>query len=123
VTVYDLARFVTEPPVQYMRLYHPRLPWYIDVTASDPVGATLQELFARIHKILSSPISASDFFNTDVTDQERGKITMAWRERCQYNKELMSQGVKRVDFLMKDCIFIGLAKGKEGMWEIKTRKC
>jgi hypothetical protein len=30
--------------------------------------------------------------------------------------------VKKVDFLMRDCIFVGLSRGRDGTWEIKTRK-
>lgn len=122
VTGYDLTHFVTEPPLPFMRLYHPRLPWYIDVIAQDPVGTTLYDLFSTIHAVMRSRISKSDYYNNDVTEEERNKVARAWRERCQYDQHAMSRGVTKVDFLMRDCIFLGLAKGREGMWEIKTRK-
>jgi len=40
VTGYDLTRFTTEPPTPYMKLFHARLPWYIEVSASNEVGVT-----------------------------------------------------------------------------------
>jgi hypothetical protein len=121
ITNYDLTRFTTEPPTPYMKLFHVRLPWYIEVRASNEVGVTFYDLFTHILSVLSSRIKNSDFYNSEITQEEREKIARAWKERCQYKGE-MSQGVKKVDYLMRDCIFIGLVRGRDGMWEIKTRK-
>ena len=122
VTGYDLTRFTTEPPTPYMKLFHTRLPWFIEVRASNEVGVTFYDLFAHLQSVLSSRIKNSDFYNNEITQEEREKIARAWKERCQYNQGEMSQGVKKVDYLMRDCIFVGLVRGREGMWEIKTRK-
>jgi len=122
VTSYDLARFTTEPPTPYMRLFHDRLPWYIEVWASNEVGVTFYDLFSQMQNMLSSRISKSDFYNNDVTQEEREKISRACKERCQYNQGEMGQGVKKIDYLMRDCTFTGLVRSREGMWEIKTRK-
>lgn len=122
VTDYDFTRFTTEPPTPYMKLYHSRLPWYIEVTTMNGVGVTFHDLFTHIQRVLSSRIKNSDFYNNELTQEEREKISRAWKERCQYNQGAMSQGVKKVDYLMRDCVFIGLARGRDGMWEMKTRK-
>jgi hypothetical protein len=122
ITTLDLTRFTTEPPTPFMKLFHSRLPWYIEVRASNEVGVTFHDLLACIQSVLSSRIKNSDFYNNEITQEEREKIARAWKERCQYNQGEMSQGVKKVDYLMRDCIFIGLVRGREGMWEIKTRK-
>jgi hypothetical protein len=122
VTTYDFTRFTTEPPTPYMKLYHSRLPWYIEVTTTNGIGVTFQDLFSHIQRVLSSRIKNSDFYNNELTQEEREKISRAWKERCQYNQGAMSQGVKKVDYLMRDCVFIGLARGRDGMWEMKTRK-
>jgi len=122
VTGYDFTRFTTEPPTPYMKLYHVRLPWYIEVTTSNGIGVTFHDLFTHIQRVLSSRIKNSDFYNNEITQEEREKIGRAWKERCQYNQGAMSQGVKKVDYLMRDCVFIGLVRGRDGMWEIKTKK-
>ncbi|KAI0266257.1 hypothetical protein BC834DRAFT_986692 [Gloeopeniophorella convolvens] len=122
VTGYDFTRFTTEPPTPYMKLYHTRLPWYIEVTTTNGVGVTFHDLFTHIQRVLSSRIKNSDFYNNEITQEDREKISRAWKERCQYNQGEMGQGVKKVDYLMRDCIFVGLTRGREGMWEIKTRK-
>lgn len=122
VTGYDFTRFTTEPPTPYMKLYHSRLPWYIEVTTTNGIGVTFHDLFTHVQRVLSSRIKNSDFYNNELTQEERGKISRAWKERCQYNQGAMSQGVKKVDYLMRDCVFIGLARGRDGMWEMKTRK-
>jgi len=122
VTGYDFTRFATEPPTPFMKLYHSRLPWYIEVTTPNGVGVTLYELFTHIQFFLTSRIKNSDFYNNELTQEEREKISRAWKERCQYNQGELSQGVRKVDYLMRDCIFVGLARGRDGMWEMKTRK-
>ncbi len=122
VTGYDLTRFTTEPPTRYMKLSHDRLPWYIEVRASNADGVTFYDLFVQIQTVLSSRIKNSDFYNNSITQEERDKISRAWKERCQYNQGEMSQGVKKVDYLMRDCVFMGLVRCREGIWEIKTKK-
>jgi len=122
ITGYDLTRFTTEPPTPYMKLFHARLPWYIEIRTTNGVGVTFYDLFSQIQAVLTSRIKNSDFYNNEITQEERGKISRAWKERCQYNQGEMSQGVKKVDYLMRDCIFVGLARGRDGTWEVKTRK-
>jgi hypothetical protein len=122
VTRYDLQAFATEPPMPLMRLYHARLPWYIDVVATDPVGATLQDVFDTLWRFLHARIHRSDFYNNDVGEDERSKIARSFRARCGADESEIARGVRRVDFLMRDCTFLGLAKGRDGMFEMKTRK-
>ncbi|KAF8267215.1 hypothetical protein EI94DRAFT_1802066 [Lactarius quietus] len=88
VTGFDFTRFTTEPPTPYMKLYHSRLPWYIEVKTTNGVGVTFHDLFSHIQR------------------EEREKISRAWKERCQYNQGAMNQGVKKVDYLMRDCVFM-----------------
>ena len=42
--------------------------------------------------------------------------------RCGNNPAARQSGVWKVDFLMRECIFLGLSKGREGMYEMRTRK-
>jgi len=118
----DLTRFACEPPVPYMRLYHPRLPWYIDVHASNPTGVNLGDLFMSIWHSLRCPIQKSDFWNDELSESDRDKVSHAWRVRCNGDRMEHGRGVRRVDFLRRHVTFEGLVKGRNGMWEIKTSK-
>ena len=80
-TPYDLAGFATEPPLPLMRLYHPRLPWYIDIVAQDPVGVTLKEVFDGIWETMSKQVREADYWNSEVEDEERAKINRAFETR------------------------------------------
>ncbi|KAI9511053.1 hypothetical protein F5148DRAFT_975823 [Russula earlei] len=122
VTTYDLTRFTTEPPTPFMRLFHARLPWYIEISTTNGLGVTFYDLLTQMQSLLYSRIKNSDFYNNEITQDEREKISRAWKERCQYNQGEMSQGIKKVDYLMRDCIFVGLVRDRDGLWEIKTRK-
>ncbi|TFK87541.1 hypothetical protein K466DRAFT_490652 [Polyporus arcularius HHB13444] len=118
---WDLMRFVCEPPLPTMRLYHERLPWYIDVEAQNPSGVTLYELFAAIHYCMWTQIKNADYYNVEMTAEARAHVAEAWAGRCRSDEE-RSQGIRRVDYLMGRVIMEGIQKGKEGMFEIKTRK-
>jgi hypothetical protein len=118
----DLSRFACEPPLPYMRLIHPRLPWYIDVHASNPTGVNFRDLFQTIWDNLRCPIQKADFWNDELTDLDRDKISRAWKVRCNGDAFERSNGVRRVDFLRRHVVFEGLVKGRNGTWEMKTRK-
>lgn len=118
----DLMRFTCEPPAATMRLVHPRLPWYIDIVASNPTGVTLYDLFYAIWASLRIPIAQRDFWNEEMGGKDRDKISNAWRERCGMDETERASGVRRVDYLRRDVIFEGLVKGRNGTWEMRTRK-
>ncbi|KZP14163.1 hypothetical protein FIBSPDRAFT_868539 [Athelia psychrophila] len=94
----DLMRFACEPPVLTMRLIH------------------------RCRGTLTLPITQRDFWNEEMGGKEREKIASAWRERCGIDAGERASGVRRVDYLRRDVIFEGLVKGRNGTWEMKTRK-
>ena len=121
MTSWDMMRFVCEPPLQHMRLYHAHLPWYIDVEAQNPAGVTLYDLFAAIHMCMMTQIENADYYNVEMTAEARAHVAEAWAERCRSDEE-RSQGIRRVDYLMGRVIMEGIQKGKDGMFEIKTRK-
>lgn len=106
-----------------MRIYHTRMPWYIDVQASsNPVGVTFADLFNAIYTVLQVQIVDADFNNDEVDDEERKRIISAYRKRVGSDQAEAMKGIRRVDFLMGRAIFEGLVKGKEGLWEMKTTK-
>lgn len=118
----DLARYTCEPPVPYMRIYHPRLPWYIDAYASNPTGVNLGDLFTAIYNSLQKQIQHADFYNDELEDDDRNRINWAYKVRCMEDRRELMNGVRRVDYLRRSVLFEGLVKGKNGMWEMRTRK-
>jgi len=119
---YDLLQYACEPPVPFMRLYHEKLPWYIDIHARNPSGVTIHDLFDQMRDGLMVQIHNKHYFNEEMDDEDRTKIAQAFRERCAGNPSEIACGVRRVDFLKGRVIFEGLARGRNGMWEMKSRK-
>ena len=106
-----------------MRIYHVRMPWYVDVQAlSNPVGVTFADLFSAIYNMTQIPIIDADFNNDELDDEERKRITAAYRKRVGSDQAEAMKGIRGVDFLMGKVVFGGLVKGKEGLWEMKTTK-
>ncbi|KAI0765865.1 hypothetical protein BD413DRAFT_481826 [Trametes elegans] len=119
---WDLTRFACEPPLPHMRLFHAQLPWYIDVDlGTNPAGVTLFDVFSAIHMCMMTPIVFGDFYNNEMSNDLRDQIAAAWAERCTSAEE-RNRGVRRVDFLMGKVVMEGIQKGRDGLWEIKTRK-
>ncbi|KAI0667246.1 hypothetical protein C8Q78DRAFT_982572 [Trametes maxima] len=121
LTAWDLTRFACEPPLPHMRLYHAQLPWYIDVETENPAGVTLYDLFYAIQNCMMTAIQFSDFYNIEMDSKLRDQIGAAWAERC-ISAEERARGVFRVDYLMGKFVMEGIQKGRDGLWEIKTRK-
>jgi hypothetical protein len=119
---HDLRQYACSPPAEFMRLYHFKLPWYIDVHASHPSGVTIAEILDQMHKALMVQIREKHLYNEELDDGVRAKISQAFRDRCALDPQnQLTGGVRRVDFLTKHLLFEGLASGKNGMWEIRTR--
>ncbi|KAJ7615029.1 hypothetical protein DFH06DRAFT_1240393 [Mycena polygramma] len=123
-SVHEMVQPAVTPPTGRMRLMHPRLPWYIDVLGGyHAPGVTLSDVLRSLFVELDRPIGSQDFWNEELGKREREGLTRAFKERCaqkgDYMREEMLLGVKRVDFLGPECIFVGLVR-RNGMWEIKT---
>jgi hypothetical protein len=118
----NLARYLAcEPPIAFMRLYHDRLPWDINVCASNPhIGVTVIDVLTAMYTNLMRGIRDVDYYNRDMDAQARDKIALAWRARCGYDEMEAARGLRRVDFLGRQLIFQGLEKGKQGAWAIRT---
>ncbi|KAJ7752576.1 hypothetical protein B0H16DRAFT_787227 [Mycena metata] len=120
----EMMQPAVSPIAPRMRLVHPRLPWYVDVEAplTQP-GVTLVDVIRTLFKELNRPIGGHDFWNEELGKHEREGLTFAFKRRCgkrgEFAREEMLKGVKRVDFLGHECIFVGLVR-RSGMWEIKT---
>lgn len=115
----DTGHSVTRPPTNSMRIYYPRLPWYIDIKADGVPYISIEDFFLQLFAALNQPISKPDFYNNILDDEDRRVLNHAFRERCRSEGEKM-EGVKRVDFLRGEIEWMGLIPGKEGMWRMKT---
>jgi len=113
----DFFQLATSPPVKELCLYHPRLPWYIDVCASHPNGVTIDDILTQIHENLAKPIGRRDFYNEELSAFDREEMSIAFYDR---RGEHTGRGMLRMDFLGFDVVFLGLAKTKHGFWQIKT---
>ncbi|KAJ7119720.1 hypothetical protein C8R44DRAFT_179376 [Mycena epipterygia] len=121
----DMTQPAVTPAASRMRLMHPRLPWYIEVhRAFDTPGITLYDVLRTLFDELDKPIAARDFWCEELSPRDRAGLTRAFKERCAMDGRERAEGaklkgVKRVDFLGPDFVFVGLAR-RSGVWEIKT---
>ncbi len=116
----DMVQLATSPPADQMRLYHPRLPWYIDVFKTAPNGITIQDVLMAIYNQLVSQIHQRHYYNEELDDAHRGVLSAAFSDRCGNRRSESERGILQVDFLADKFVLFGLVKGKNGMWELKT---
>jgi hypothetical protein len=83
---------------------------------------TVYDVLVQMFQQLDLPITGKHWWNEEIDDVLRGKMTAEFHDRTRYNQDEIGRGVKRVDFLRGRCIFEGLVKGRNGMWEMKTRR-
>ncbi|KAF5313730.1 hypothetical protein D9611_010096 [Ephemerocybe angulata] len=118
----DFAQLATSPATSHMRLYHPLLPWYIDVRAAHPNGVTVYDLLTQMYRQLMMPITGRHFYNEDFGEEERAAVTRAFAVRVGRDEGETGRGVVQVDWLGDRVVFEGLVRGKGGMWEVKTAR-
>ncbi|KAH9939797.1 uncharacterized protein BXZ73DRAFT_43513 [Epithele typhae] len=110
------------PPRPRVRLFHKRLPWYIDVAGHNGVLVVLAEVFWSLYACLMTQIGDGDFHNILMDDRARTAIAEAWLERSSVSEEERKKGILRLDFLLGEYIMEGVREVDGGLWEICTRK-
>jgi hypothetical protein len=118
----DLAQLAAYPPAPILRLYHARLPWYIDIHQSHPSGVTVFDVLVQMSLQLQAPIHNRHYYNDTLDSEDRGALGKAYKERIKDRSGEGRRGILQVDFLREKYIFEGLIRGRQGMWEIKTRR-
>ncbi|PBK71309.1 hypothetical protein ARMSODRAFT_973760 [Armillaria solidipes] len=120
----DLMQIATSPPAPFMRLYHARYPWYVDVYASNPNGVTIYDILMQLHVQMMMAIESRHYYCQDARSKERKLLGAAYTSGCHGDKEIMTRGVVRVDFLGMEgrLLLQGLVRGRNGMWEMKIAK-
>ncbi|KAG5352829.1 hypothetical protein C0989_000280 [Termitomyces sp. Mn162] len=116
----DLSQLATNPSVDHMRLFHPLLPWYIDVYKTTNEGVTVQDVIMHMYFQLQTQINAKHYLN-ELGSRTRKRIARAYVRRTQGNDQERGYGIRKVDYLEKRNIFVGLVR-RDGIWEIKTRR-
>ncbi|KAF4622030.1 hypothetical protein D9613_009259 [Agrocybe pediades] len=115
------AQLATSPPAQRLVIWHRRLPWRITIEASGPtVGVTLEDVFTGIYNQLRQQIGHHEYYTVELTSEDRDMLTAVFEARCAGNPQDVVGGVRRVDFLGRGVYFVGLAKCRDGRWELKT---
>ena len=69
---------------------------------------------------LAETLTDSDYWTAELSARDREEIWAACLFRTAESHQ--RKHMTRMDFLKFDCVFLGLAKSKDGMWEIKTRE-
>lgn len=108
-----------------MRLYHPVLPWYIEIQKTNSRGITIFDVLQQMHQQLMVPLTERDVWNEEVSEERRAALAQGCRRRAMRRADgsliFSEYGAVRLDFLGHCYVFAGLTEGKNGMWEIKTR--
>ncbi|KAH7876914.1 uncharacterized protein C8R40DRAFT_1096415 [Lentinula edodes] len=117
--IVDLHQLATSPPTHEMQLYHPLLPWHVDIRASTPSGITIGDILQQLCNSLRTQIEETDYSNDVLTWDEKHQIVDTYCLRNGGLPRSLAEGICRVDFLGPDVLFRGLTKTREG-WLIKT---
>ena len=123
-TYLELQEPATSPPTTTMHLTHPLLPWWIEVTSHSAPGSiiSISHLLTQVYYELQRQVMESDYWNEGMSEEDRRLIDRAWRHRCAGDIEEARRGIRRVDFLLDEFIFMGITKRGEGEWELKIKR-
>lgn len=113
-------QLATTPSVHQLHLWHPCLPWTLLVRSSNPSGILVSDILRGMHEELMTPIGSHDWYNAEMTAEDRERIEETYKIRCGGDIEALMGGIRRMDWLGPNVGFLGLVKSWNGMWEIKT---
>lgn len=119
--VIDFYQLITSPPIHHMTLWHRKLPWQINIEASQPNGITIYDLFRQLYRRLHQPIIQEEYYTDELAASDREILMMAFQTRCAMFPDQLKGGVRRIDFLGQEVCFIGLKHCRGGRWEFKSQ--
>jgi hypothetical protein len=113
------AEPATVPPVRFLTIVSPHLPWAIPVPGIAPNAfVTIYDVLARLHHALRNGASEREFLM--LPPKARSRVRASYenryrriRDRRAYEAE-KSNGLKKIDFLMGHSTFLGLAPSNDG---------
>lgn len=117
----DFYQLITSPPIHHMTLWHRKLPWQINIEASQPNGITIYDFFRHIYQQLHQPVAQEEYYTDELEPSDREMLIMAFQTRCAMFPDQLHVGVRRIDFLGQEVCFVGLKRRRGGRWEFKTQ--
>ncbi|KAF7759667.1 hypothetical protein Agabi119p4_11362 [Agaricus bisporus var. burnettii] len=118
----DFGQPALSPHASRIRLYHPKLPWYVDIHQSNALGVTLEDVLVQLSSQMRTPIRNRHYYNDSLNDKARAALGQRYSERTEGRENMGLKGVTQVDFLGEKFVMEGLVRGDKGLWEIKTGK-
>ncbi|PPQ77580.1 hypothetical protein CVT25_011372 [Psilocybe cyanescens] len=116
----DVYQLATSPPTQRLLIWHPKLPWKIEIEASAPSGISVLDIWIGIHEQLRCTIGHHEYYTVELTSEDRQMLSDVFKQRCGGDAVEMVGGLRRVDFLGQDFCFAGLSRSYNETWEMKT---
>lgn len=80
------------------------------------------DVLAQLNLQILAPIHNRHYYNDFLDSTDRVAMGTAYKERIKGRAGEGRKGILQVDFLGDKYVFEGLMRGKQGMWEIKTRR-
>jgi hypothetical protein len=110
----ELCKPATKPALPFLTIYSSRLPWIIQVYASNNSFVTVEDVLSSIYRSLRTNLTPSEFHKLQFPTLQRHAVR-AYEERYRrqrsvrvYEKEKYG-GMKRVDFLRGHTQFLGIS--------------
>lgn len=108
----------TNPPVPFMEVQSPRLPWRIVIECSTKPYVTMKDLVKGIYKSLHKTVLADEYRPLEPSLQSRINEAFIFRlkQLPEYERRMEhAKGLRRIDFLLSHTTFMGIVPGKEGL--------
>ena len=120
-----LDSFATSPPVSLFTIecgLFPSLDWLIEVEKPD--GVTVKDVLSGLYKSLRRRITPNEY--ALVPETQRKRIADSFYRRVRESPDPsheQGRGVRRVDWLLKHTVFVGLTPSPEGplTWTLTTK--
>ena len=118
----------TNPPLKFMTISSPLLPWTIKVRSSKFNYISLDDVITTLFLSLRTNIGPEDFYSLR-SENDRVHVVRAYEQRyrrhnnSKYYYAEKCGGIKRVDFLLGYSRFIGLSNaGSLHKWELNVSR-
>lgn len=109
------SQYATQPPVPVFRVtcgIFPHNGWEIEVR--NPLGVTVEDVLIELYRGLRHRISNKEWEQTP--RQHQARVAEAFYERTRHSRDPTyehSQGVRRIDWLLRSTAFVGLTPSVE----------
>jgi len=117
--------FATSPPLPVLHITCGLFPFDWPIEVRNDNGVNVGDVLEAIYKSLRHGIAKEDWANTSETQRKR--VAEAFYERSRRSADPRyehSQGVRRVDWLLRHTVFVGLSPAMDGThtWSLTTKR-